>query len=103
MFARCWVACITSTSGWPLDLYRYGWSFAAPHVGSNPTGPPTSRPHARSLVQMASRAGKIRKTKGALFVAIVKLACADGGISMKHTAQPALAGAGPITSELRQG
>ncbi len=47
---------------------------------------------ALSLVKRASRDGKIRKTRGALFVAIVKRACADRGIQMNHTAQPALAG-----------
>ncbi len=35
-FDRCWVVCTTSTSGWPLDLCRYGWSFAAPQVSSMP-------------------------------------------------------------------
>ncbi len=37
---------------------------------------------ALSLVRRAVNEGKIRKSKGALFVAIVKRACADRGISL---------------------
>jgi hypothetical protein len=35
---------------------------------------------ALSLVRRAVREGKVRKTRGALFVAIVKRACADRGV-----------------------
>jgi hypothetical protein len=35
---------------------------------------------APSLVKRAAHEGRIRKTKGALFVAIVKRACADRGL-----------------------
>jgi len=39
---------------------------------------------ALSLVRRAANEGKIRKTKGALFVAIVKRACADRGVAVGH-------------------
>jgi hypothetical protein len=35
---------------------------------------------ALSLVKRAAREGKVRKSRGALFVAIVKRACADRGV-----------------------
>ena len=37
---------------------------------------------ALSLVKRAVQEGKIRKSRGALFVAIVKRACADRGVSI---------------------
>jgi len=46
---------------------------------------------ALSLVRRAVHEGKIRKSKGALFVAIVKRACADRGIPMA-VSQPLYAG-----------
>jgi DNA-binding transcriptional ArsR family regulator len=39
---------------------------------------------ALSLVKRAAHEGKIRKTRGALFVAIVKRACADRGVVVGH-------------------
>jgi hypothetical protein len=30
LLTRCWVACMSSTNSWPLDLRRYGWSLV-PH------------------------------------------------------------------------
>ncbi len=47
---------------------------------------------ALSLVKRAVREGQIRKSPGALFVAIVKRSCADRGIPLQPR-QPALAGA----------
>jgi len=47
---------------------------------------------ALSLVKRAVQEGKIRKSRGALFVAIVKRACADRSIPMMHGSQPVLAG-----------
>ena len=41
---------------------------------------------ALSLVKRAVQEGKIRKSRGALFVAIVKRACADRGILMDRSA-----------------
>ena len=40
---------------------------------------------ALSLVKRAAREGKVRKTRGALFVAIVKRACADRGVVVKQS------------------
>jgi hypothetical protein len=39
---------------------------------------------ALSLVRRAVHEGKIRKSRGALFVAIVKRACADRGVVVGH-------------------
>ena len=48
---------------------------------------------ALSLVKRAEHEGKIRKSRGALFVAIVKRTCADRGISINRRPQPVLAAA----------
>lgn len=37
---------------------------------------------ALSIVKRAAREGKVRKSRGALFVAIVKRACGDRGMSL---------------------
>ncbi len=50
---------------------------------------------ALSLVKRAVQEGKIRKSRGALFVAIVNRACTDRGISMAHRSQPAFEAARP--------
>lgn len=46
---------------------------------------------ALSLVKRAVHDGQIRKSRGALFVAIVKRACADRRISITRRTEPALA------------
>lgn len=43
---------------------------------------------ALSLVKRAVHEGKVRKSRGALFVAIVKRACADRGISLHGAFEP---------------
>jgi len=40
---------------------------------------------ALSLVKRATRESKVRKSRGALFVAIVKRACADRGVVVKES------------------
>jgi hypothetical protein len=57
-------------------------------TGRSPSGGVSA---SRGLVRRAVHEGKIRKSRGALFVAIVKRACADRGIPMA-VSQPLYAG-----------
>lgn len=62
---RCWVVCTTSTSGWPLDLCRYGCGFAAPHFRSL-----GSRHHAEDP--------SFAKGKAAMIIAVARQPMTDG-------------------------